>query len=353
MRARQLAATRDYSGACQALEEGLESLPEAPDDGRVQLTLALANDLFHAGRLEDSALRAEEAASMTSDPHRQLLAHRQAGASYGDLGRLDDSERHKRQVAELAERLGDPKQVADTLGDLAESSRKRGKLAEALASVDKAAAAVRPTRHLELIRFEILRSWGRFDEALVAVDRASRIDPFPTPRAEKFTQGIFRFARASILAEQGKPDEARAALAEAKKLVAGEAKVTLWCDAALTRIDAMQGRRESALRAIDDVDARLAGFAQDRNTRSGVLGNLGRATLALGEFDRSLGYWDEYLAAPPQPVDFPTGHYHRAEAHRGLGENAEARAEYRHAIDSGLATYYVGLAQSRLRTLPI
>lgn len=352
-RARQLHATHDYSGACQVLEMGLEELPEGRDEGRDLMILTLATDLFQAGRLEDSALRAEEAATMTSDPHRLFLAHRQAGASFSDLGRLDEAEAHKRRVVELAEGLGDPKQLADVLGDLAESSRKRGRLAEALASVDRASKAVRPTRHLELIRFEILRSWGRFDEALAAVDRASRIDPFPAPRPEKFTQGIFCFARASVLAEQGKPDEARAALAEARKGIAGEAKVSLWCDAASARLDAMQGRRESALRAIDDVDARLAAFAGDRNTRSGVLGSLGRALLLLGDFDRALGYWDEYLAAPPQPVDFPTGHYHRAEAHRGLGEDAEARAEYRRAIDSGLATYYVGLAQSRLRTLPI
>ena len=156
-----------------------------------------------------------------------------------------------------------------------------------------------------------------------------------------------------MLAFQGKPDEARAALAEARDRIAGDAKLTLWCDAAEARLDAMQGRRESALRAIDDADARLAGFAQDRNTRSGVLGNLGRAALLLGEFDRALGYWDDYLAAPPQPVDVPTAHYHLAEAHRGIGDDESARAEYRRAIDTGLMTYYTGLAQSRLRTLPI
>ena len=220
------------------------------------LTLALSIDLYMAGRAEESARRAEEAARLNTDPHRQFLGHRQAGASLGDLGRLDEAEAHKRRGVELAEHLGDPKQFADVLGDLAESSRKRGKLPEALAAVDRAAAAVRPTRHLELIRYEILRSWGRFDEALAASDRASRLDPLPTLRAEEFTQGIFAFSRASLLAFQGKPDEARAALAEALRRVAGEAKVTLWCDAARARLDAMQGRREVALRAIDDADAR-------------------------------------------------------------------------------------------------
>jgi tetratricopeptide (TPR) repeat protein len=352
-RARQLEAARDHEGACRVLEEGLEAEKDGLSEGRAMMTLDLAIKLFFAGRLEESAHRAEVAASMFTDPKRQLLAHRQAGSAFGDLGRLDDAEAHKRRVAELAERIGDRKQLGDVLGDLAEVKRKRGDLPGALAEVDRAAAAVGSTRHLELIRFEILRSWGRFDEALVAVDRASKIDPFPNVRTETFTQGIFAFARASVLAEQGKPDEARLALALARKGVAGDAKVTLWCTAAGARIDALQGRREAALRAIDDADAALAGFTQDRNTRSGVFGNLGRATLALGDFDRALGYWDEYLAAPPQPVDVPTAHYHLAEAYRGLGDNARARAEYRKAIDSGLATHHVALAQSRLRTLPI
>jgi tetratricopeptide (TPR) repeat protein len=352
-RARQCEATRDYEGACRVLEEGLEADKGMTPEGRAMMTLDLAVKLFMAGRLEESAHRAEVAASLFTDPKRQLLAHRQAGSSLGDLGRLDEAEAHKRRVVELAERIGDSKQLADILGDLAELKRKRGDLAGAVAALDQAAAAVRPTRHLELIRYETLRSWGRFDEALAAVDRASRLDPFPNARAESFTQGIFAFARASVLAEQGKLDEARAALAQARKGVAGDAKVTLWCDASGARIDALQGRRDAALRAIDDADAALAGFTQDRNTRSGVFGNLGRATLALGDFDRALGYWDEYLAAPPQPVDFPVGHYHLAEAYRGLGDNARARAEYRKAIDSGLFTHYVALAQSRLRTLPI
>ncbi|HEY2159016.1 MAG TPA: hypothetical protein VGH33_25530, partial [Isosphaeraceae bacterium] len=352
-RARQLEASRDHEGACRVLEEGLEADKDGPAEGRAMMTLSLALNLFMAGRLEESAHRAEVAASLFPDPKRQLLAHRQAGSAFGDLGRLDEAEAHKRRVAELAERIGDAKQLSNVVGDLAEVKRKRGHLAGALAEVDRAAAAVGTTRHLELIRFEILRSWGRFYEAMVAVDRASKIDPFPNSRAETFAQGIFAYARASVFAEQGEPDEARSALALARKGVAGDAKFTLWCTAAGARVDALQGRREAALRAIDEADAALAGFTQDRNTRSGVFGNLGRATLALGDFDRALGYWDEYLAAPPQPVDFPTGHYHLAEAYRGLGDNARARAEYRKAIDSGLATHYVALAQSRLRTLPI
>ncbi len=352
-RARQLEAARDHDGACQVLEQGLETDKDLTTEGRAMMTLDLAIKLFMAGRLEESAHRAEVAASLFNDPKRQFLAHRQAGSSLGDLGRLDEAEAHKLRVVELAERIGDPKQLADVLGDLAELKRKRGDLAGAIAALDQAAASFRPTRHLELVRYETLRCWGRFDEGLAAVGRASRLDPFPNTRAENFSQGIFNFARATLLAEKGSLDEARAALAEARRRVAGDAKVTLWCDASLARVDALQGRRDAALPAIDDIDVRLAGFTQDRNTRSGVFGSLGRATLALGEFDRALGYWDEYLAAPPQPVDFPTGHYHLAEAYRGLGDNVRARAEYRKAIDSGLMTHYVSLAQSRLRTLPI
>jgi tetratricopeptide (TPR) repeat protein len=351
-RGRQLAARRDFVGACRAYEQGLEIAPPGANDARALLTLHLANTLFMAGRLEESAERAEEAAGLVADPERRLSAHRQAGAAYSDLGRLGEAEAHKRRAVAAAKELGDPERLANCMADFGEIRRKRGQLAEALTACDHAAAAWRPTRHIELIRYEILRSLGRFDEAMAAIGRAGQLDPYTTVRTEQMTQGIFAFARATILMEQGRLDDAATWLDGARAGVRGDAKLTLWCDAASTRLAALQGRRDEALRALDDVEPRLDGFAQDRNTRSGVLGNLGRAALALGEYDRALGYWEQYLALPPQPVDLPTAYYHLGECRRGLGDHAAARAAYREAVAPGLDTHYARLAQSRLRAIP-
>jgi tetratricopeptide (TPR) repeat protein len=347
---RQLTARNDHAGACRAYEEGLAALPEGAREARALLTLHLATALFMAGRLVDSACRGEEAAELVDDTERKLMAHRQAGASYADLGRLDDAERHKRITVELAESLGDPKRLADCLADLAEIHRKRGQLPQALAACDRAAAVSRPTRHIELIRYEIFRSWGRFDPALAAVDRASSVDALPTPRREQVMQAVFSFARATIQLEQGRLDGVAALLDSARAGVQGDAKITLWCDAASLRLAALEGRRDDALIEMENIESRLAEFGQDRNTKSGVLGNLGRTALVLGDYERALGYWQQYLELPPQPVDVPTAYYHLGECRRGLDDFAAARKFYWQATDVGLDTHYAHLAQTRLRT---
>ncbi len=352
-RGRQLTTREDHAGACRAFEQGLDVAPPGPNETRAMLTIGLAVQLFMAGRTEDSALRAEEALGLVRDPERLTLLHRQAAASYSSLGRLEEAAGHTRKLIEMAERTGDTKTLSDALGNLAGEQRKRGRLVEALASCDEAVARTRPTRHLALIRFEILRSWGRFEEALADSRRAGELDRLAVPHAERQSQGILAYGRVLPLTELGRLDEAEACLEAARSNLRGSAKLTLWCDASAVRLAALRGRRDEAIRELDRVDTRLIDFAQDRNTRSTVLASLGRATLALAEHGRGIGLWERYLNLPPTPVDVPTALYHLAEAHRGLGDNNAARARYREAIATGLDTHYVHLAESRLRTLPI
>jgi tetratricopeptide (TPR) repeat protein len=350
-RGRQLSAQRDHAGACRAFELGLDATPENQQDARALLTLSLANALYMAGRVEESARRAEEATGMVRDFERLYAAHRQAGASYGTLGRLEEAEFHRRRAVELAEGAGQTDKLADALADLAELQRKRGHLADALAACDRA-AAVKATRHVEGVRYEIFRSWGRFDEAFAANLRASQVDPNPTPRAEQMMQGVYAYGRAGLRMEQKRLEEVPALLEAAAAGVRGDAKLTVWCDTAQTRLAALEGRREDALRGLDRGERRLEDFAQDRNTRATILGNLGRAALALGEFQRALGYWQQYLDLPATPVDRPVAYYHLGEALRGLGDEAAARARYREAVATGLDTHHARLAEARVRTVP-
>ena len=350
-RGRQLAAERDFNGACRAYELGLEATPDGDRDTRALLTLHLANALFMAGRIEESARRAEEATGLVTDFEQLYSAHRQAGASYGTLGLLEQAKVHRQRAVELAEAAGQRDKLADALADLAELERKQGHLANALAACDRA-AAIKPTRHVEGVRYEILRSWGRFDDAFAANLRASEIDPNPAPRTEQMMQGIYAYGRAFLRMEQGRLDEVPTLLEAAAERVRGDAKLTVWCDAAQTRFAALAGRRDDALRGLDRVERRQDEFAQDRNTRAVIFSSLGRAALALGEYDRALGYWQQYLELPPTPVDAPIAYYHLGEALRGLGDEPAARARYQQAVDTGLDTYHARLAEERLRTVP-
>jgi tetratricopeptide (TPR) repeat protein len=350
LQGRQFAAKRDFAAACQSYEEGLEIAPEKDKESRALLTLSLSNALFMAGRIEESAQRAEEAIGLVDDKERLLLAHRQAGNSYGTMGKLEESQAHRQRSVELAEALGDPTKLADALGDLAEHERKRGRLTEAYAACDRA-AKIKQTRHLETVRYEILRSWGRFDEAYAANLRASQMEPNPTPRAEEMLQAIFAYGRAWLRMEQGLLSEVPGLLERARAGVRGDAKITSWCDAADVRFAALRGDRERARQGLDFVELKLAAFAQDRNTCAALLANLGRAALTLEEYERALGYWEQYLALPPTPVDLPIAYYHIGEALRGLGDEAKARARYKQAVDTGLDTHHVRLAQGRLRNV--
>ncbi len=349
-RGRQLEAQRDHAGACRAFEEGLAIAPAGPNDARGLLTAQLATALYMAGRVEESAQRAEEALGVLKGTDLLYLMHRQAAASYATLHRLEESEVHRHHAVALAEKSGDNAKIADSLADLAELQRKRGQLREALAACDRA-SAIQNTRHIETIRYEIFRSWGNFDEAFAANMRATRTDPNPTLRAEQMMQGIYAYGRAWLRMDQGQLDEVPALLEAARAGVRGDAKLTLWCDTANVRFEALRGHRDEALQGLDQFEPRLAEYAQDPNTRAVILSNLGRAALALGVYDRALHFWEQYLALPPTPVDKPIAYYHLGEALRGLGNESAARTRYREAVDTGLDTHYVRLAQSRLRNV--
>ena len=347
-------ARRDFAGAhCRASEVGLEVAPPGPGGMRALLARALANDLFMAGRMEESARRAEEAVDLAGSPEEALPAHRQAAASFSSLGRLDEGEEQARWAVELAEDWADPKTFTNCLGFLAEFRRKRGRLAEALDAIDRAEATSRPTRQTEVMRSEVLRSLGRFDESLAALDRVCGLDPMRMPRHERFARGVHCLGRANLLLFLGRLDEAEAQLEAARVGLGDDARVGAWCDASGVHLAALRGLRDEAIRGLDRVEARLIEFDRDRGTLSAVLGGIGRAAVALGEFDRAVGYWEEYLDLPAVPVDVPTAHYHLAEARRGLGDGDAARDHYRAAVAPGLETHYARLAESRLRAIPI
>lgn len=342
------AARRDFAGAVRASEEGLALAPPGRGPMRLLLTRCLATDLFMAGRMEESARRAEEMLDLAREPEEWISAHRQAAASYSSLGRLDEAEAHAQAVLELTEEWGEPREIAGRTGFLAGFRRKRGQLAGALDLLERAEAPCGPTRETEVVRAEVLRSMGRFDEALAAFDRADGLDPLAIPRFEWFQRGVHAFGRAHLLLLLGRLDEAEVELGAVRVGIGGDARIGLWCDAADVLVAALRGRREEAARGLDAAERRLEAFADDGSTRSVVLGTLGRAALVLGTFERAVALWRCYLDLPVPPVDEPTGHHHLSDAYRGLGDLAAARAHDEAAVAAAPETYYARLSRQRL-----
>ena len=347
-RGRQLTAARDYAGAIDAFEQGLAITPVG---GGGLLTLSLANALYSAGRVEEAAERAEEATKLGGDTKHLLHAHRLAGTFHGSVGRLNEAERHGNQALELAQSLGDVKEIADAFVGVAMIQHKQGKLKEAFATCDRACAEARPTRLIEAARFDILRLWGRWDEALAALDRAEHLDPLAIVRNEAKMKGVQSYSRARMFMEKNSLNDAETQLEAARAALGDDPKFAVWCDAAAVRLAALQGRRDEALLGLDQFEHQLAEFAQDPNTGSAILGNLGRAALVLGEFSRARDFWQAYLDLPPPTVEIPLALYHLGEAHRGLGDDTSARACYSRAVATGLDTHDARLAQARLRKL--
>ncbi len=99
---------------------------------------------------------------------------------------------------------------------------------------------------------------------------------------------------------------------------------------------------------MEQVEARKGEFAQDRNTMSTFFGNLGRAAEAMQDYQRAMSLWKQYLENSPGPVDLPTGFFHLAECHRGLGDHQTALELYRRAVGLNLETHESRRARARL-----
>jgi tetratricopeptide (TPR) repeat protein len=346
-RGRALESERDFTGACEAYARSVEIMPPGNDGPRAFALIHLALAEFHEGRIEDSAKHAEASAKLATDPKIRHNALRQASAAYATMGQIEKSEQFDRQVCELARQQGDRKAEADSLAHLAENLRKRGRLKEALAAIEEA-RQIEDVRSIHSVRYEILRSSGRYEEALGALDASSQTGQFGLGRHETKLQAVLDFGASRMLLELGRMDEAEARLNRATKALTNDPKLHLWCVAAQARLEATRGARDEARALMGRVETGLPVFQGDRNTMQVGYANLGRAALALGDFERGLAAWQHYRDTKPSPVDEPTVLYHLGECHRGLGDLNAAREFYQRAVALGLETPESRLAAQRL-----
>jgi tetratricopeptide (TPR) repeat protein len=347
-RGRVLESQRDVAGACEAYTRALERTPPEHLGARAFSLLSLALAEFNLGRIGDAIVHAEEAASLAQDSQIRLLAVRHASMCHATAGHIEESEHFDRLGCDLARERGDRKTLEEASTHLAENLRKRGCLTEALQALEDVRAANGESRRYHSVRYEVLRSAGRFEEALQALEASASMNPLGLGRGEAKIQGLKSYGAARLLTELGRLDEAELRLAQASQALADDPKLSLWCRAAVARLRALQGRRSEALGLIQRVEARHGDFAQDRNTVLAIFGNLGRAAEASQDFERGIEFWKRYLESSPNPVDTPTGLLHLGECHRGLGDTQTARKFYQRAADMNLETHESRLARARL-----
>ena len=341
-----------YAEAAAAYERALESNPPEHTAVRDDLLIRLALAWFNAGRPEETMTWAERALEQQVSGARLFQAHRLAGVACSNLGRLDEAHHHRRRAHEMAVAEGDPQKISDCLASLADLHRLRGDLdrAEALCleaeSLCPAAARAAVLHHAV-----VLRARGQLAEALARMEHASRIGVMANSFHERRMQGALRTWIGTFKAELGRLDEAWEDLCAATAELGADPKLVLPCEAAWAWLLALRGERKASVQRSELVLHGLDEPPRDASTQLDCLELVGRAMIAIGEYEPARQCWERFLATTHPPIAEPVGRYHLGECRRNLGDPAGALEEFRRATAPGIASHHARLAQERAREL--
>jgi tetratricopeptide (TPR) repeat protein len=353
-RAKLLERQNRYEEAYAEYQRALDLTPAFETLFRIECMLHLVLTAQNAGRPADCLRWAEEAAALGAKGMRLRVAHRMAGVACGDLGRLEESQRHIRLAYEVAAIDNDRPAMAEILAQLAECLYRRGQLVEAEEAVARAAAMDPQAERMSLaVGAVILAGRGRYDDARAAMERFREGRPFSIPRDERRIRAVCSLDRARLEAECGRADDAWRHLQEARAELGNDAKFELKCRGALSWVLAIRAEAGESLRLAVSLEPRLADFERDPATCRGVLHDLAMAACARGDHAAGVDYWTRHLALGPHPVFRPNALYHRGECHRHLGRLDEARADYEAAVAMDIDSHFSRLARRRLGELAL
>lgn len=338
-----------YAEACEAFEQALALTPPTNRGMRVKCLSHLMIACDNAGRPAESLRCAEESIALGALGTHLRGAHRMASLACGKLGRLEESEDHCRRAYDVADAERDTNMMGQVLGYLAEIQRKRGKLAAADEACRKAGALDPGAVRMSLaVRSQVLRDWGRFDEALDLLRRHYETPGFVIPAHERRMRAACALEMSRIEAGCGRADDAWTHIQEAISVLGNDAKLGLNCEATAAWVLAARGLDDDSRRVAGLVEARLSEFEQDPSTCRGVLYDLGMAAWTRGDHETCEDCWTRYLGLSPDPVHRPTALYYRAECRRHRGDSAGAVAELREAVAMNIDSHHARLARGRL-----
>lgn len=343
-----------YAEARVAYEQALAATPESNRVVRIECLVHLVLACFNDARPAECLAWAEQAIALGAEGKFRRVAHRMAGVACGHLGRLGDAEEYERCAYAVAEADGDAGEMAEILGSLAGIQLRRGRLAEANEACIRA-AAVHPkgVRMATAVQSQVLREWGRYDDALAVLRRHDEAPGLVIPYYERRIQAVSALDQSRIEAECGRADDAWAHIQAARAELRDDAKLGLLCEGALAWVYAARGLPDESRQAADRAEAELGEFARDPKTCRGVLFDLGMAAWTRSDHEEGIDCWTRYLDLGPDPVYRATALYVRGECRRGLGDDPAATADFRAAVAEDLDTHYSRLARRRLVAAPL
>ena len=221
---------RRHAEACALYERALSMTPVSITQVRIECMIHLVLCCYNAGRPAESLDWAEQAIALGADGKFLRIAHRMAGVACGNLSRLEESEDHYRRAYDVAAAEGDMGEMGQILGSLGSVQRKRGKLVEANEACVKAAAVdPKAIRMAVAVQSQILREWGRFDEALAMLRRYDEGTSIVIPALERRVRATRSLDVSRIEAECGRADDAWVHIQEAISELGSDAKLGLKC----------------------------------------------------------------------------------------------------------------------------
>jgi tetratricopeptide (TPR) repeat protein len=338
-----------HEEAYAAFQKALELAPIARTKVRIECMVHMLLAAYNAGRPSDCLHLANEAIELGATGVFLRSARKMAAVACGSLGRLEESERHYRHAYDAAAAEHDTGAMAEIAGWLANCLWKRGKLVEAKEACSRAVAMDPKAARVSLsVEADIFHDQGRYDEALAAVARCKEIGPLVTPSAERRVQAIRALGTARILAECSRGEDAWIHIQQALEVLKDDAKLGLMCEASTAWVLAAMGHAEDSRRLAASVENRLSSFKEDPSTCRSVLYDLGMAACASGDYLVGVKRWTLYMTQSPDPIYHPSGHFHRGECFRCLGQLIEANHDYRAAVAMNFDTHFTRLARRRL-----
>lgn len=338
-----------YEDAYAAFLKALELTPASQTSVRIECMLHLVMAAYNSARPVECLRWADEAIAIGASGKFLRMAHRMAGLACGNLGRLPESEQHCRQAYDAAAADNDTPAMAEILASLSDCLRKRGKLVEANAACVKATEMhPKAARQSLAVQSQILREWGRFEDALAILAGFNETKPLVLPSHENRIRAVWALDTARIKAECGQANSAWTDIEQALAILKTDAKLGLKCQAASAWVLAARGLADESQRVATEVKSKLVAFERDPSTCRGIMYDLGMAACTRGDHHAGIECWTRYLELSPDPIYQPSAHYHRGECYRQLEQLTEARDDYQAAVATDFDTHYARLARRRL-----